>query len=307
MRRLISFGTIGPFFIMIVLSILVLGGLPGLAAFWGQAKAEKTTPRSQAPASNKTPALLAAQVQAIPAASFIQAADVISATDDANNWSFDLNGGFLTSDSGTDQVCLAAPVYLTPGSTLESFTVYVEDSFSSANLTVFLDRTNFFGSWDELASVTSAGGGGIIALTDSTILSADGANIASADYNYHVSFCLPAGSGGMLKVYGAQVNFTPPAPTTYAVYLPALMAFNMVVVPTNLLITNQTGSALDYTVFGTPQGDISCTIPNGATTQTCGTFTPGTYNFKAVAHCGQKLGQRTYKPGDDALTPFRCQ
>ena len=153
---------------------------------------------------------------------------------------------------------------------------------------------------------TSGNSSGIQTLTDTTIPTTDGANIVSADYHYHVSFCLPANSGGNLKVYGAQVGYSKASDAVQSVYLPIVLNPEQTPTSTTLLITNQTGGSLTYTVYNTPQGNITCTIPNGATNQVCGTFTAGTYNFKAVAQCGQKVGQRTYKSGNDALTPFRC-
>lgn len=293
------------FLIIAILTVVGIALLPAIASGWAQASLNQAVSQARSPHTIDIPAQ-SSEIQVVPATSFIQASDTDPATDDANNWLFDIDSGFLTSDSATDQVCLAAPVYLVPGRTIDSFTVFAADQATSADLTVFLDRTSFLGVWIEVARISTSGMTvGIQTLTDSTIATTDGASVVSADYHYHVSFCLPANSGNKIRVYGAQVEYSQTSGTVQRVYLPIMLKSELPS-PTILLITNQTGGSLNYTVYNTPEGNITCTIPNGATNQLCGTFTAGSYNFKAVAQCGEKVGQRTYKPGNDALTPFRC-
>jgi hypothetical protein len=292
--------------VITVLTGLTLAALPGLATVWRPALASELTTKPDSVDSNRVETQ-STQTHTIPAAAFIQASDTNPATDDANNWLLDFNSAnhFLTSDSAADQVCLVAPLYLPVGSTIESFTAYVEDNFATSNTTVLLDRTTFLGEWVELGRVTSSDGGGIRALTDNTISTVDGANVVAANFNYQVSFCLPANSGANLNVYGVQVSYSLAGTTPNTIYLPIITKSETP--STALLITNQTGGSLNYTVFNTPQGNVTCSIPNGASNQICGAFTSGVYNYKAIAICGQKVGQRSYKAGNDALTPFRCQ
>ena len=292
-------------FLLIVISTgSAIAILPAATYGWANAGLDSTLSRSS-PGSAKVQAQ-SIEVQVVPAASFIQASDTDPTTDDANNWFFDIDGGFLTSDSVTDEVCLVAPVYLVSDQTIDSFTVYAADESSSDDLTVYLDRTSLLGNWTEVARVSTSGTiSGIQTLIDSTVTTVDGANVVSADYHYHASFCLAANSGGSIRVYGAQVSYSLADETVQRVYLPIVLKLQQPP-PTMLLITNLTGGSLTYYVYNTPQGNISCTVPNGAVNQLCGTFSAGTYSYRAVAHCGEKVGQRLYVPGNDALTPFRC-
>ena len=284
---------------------LTIAILPAVAYGWANMALDTRLSRSgPGPADNIQ--AQSGDIQVVPAASFIQASDTNPATDDANNWLFDIDGGFLTSDSTTDEVCLVAPVYLAPDQTIDSFTVFAADESSNADLTVYLDRTSLLGDWTEVARVSSTGvTSGIQTLIDSTVSTTGGANIISTEYHYHVSFCLSPNSGNSIRVYGAQVRYSLADETIQHLYLPIVLKSQQPP-PTALLITNLTGGSLTYTVYNTPQGNITCTIPNGAVNQLCGTFTAGTYSYRAVAHCGEKVGQRTYTPGNDALTPFRC-
>lgn len=253
------------------------------------------------------------QYQAVPAASFIHAGDTLTTTNDANNWRFVFNGGYLTSASSTEKVCLAAPVYLEACSRLQSFVVYVADNSTGDNLTVRLDQVSLLGDWEGRATIQTVGSISSIQELSETL---DEEYTVSDSANYHVSFCLPAGSEDSIRFYGARVGYRPPI---NRLYIPSVMKLlpptpdptpePTPIPPTNLLITNETGGSVDYVVYDTPQGDITCnTIPDGAIQQSCGyTFTHGTYSYKATAHCGSKVSERYYQPGDDVLTPFRCQ
>ncbi len=293
--------------ILIALATLIgLALLPTINQGWRLPQQNKLIQISQA-AELASPLNQTTSTVVVPSASFIQAADLDGATNDANNWFFNFNDGSLTSTSAIDEICLVAPVNLAVGSTIENFTVYMEDSFGGDNITAYLDRTSFLGTWNELARVNSSGIVGLTGVQDSTILTTNQAHIVSSDHNYHVSFCLPANSGGQIKVYGVTLDVTI-SPNFSDLYLPLILSpVEIIVVPTSLLITNNTGADLIYTVFDTPEGNITCIVLNGAADFQCGnTFTPGTYNFRAVAICGEKTGIRTYRTGNDALTPFRC-
>jgi len=77
---------------------------------------------------------------------------------------------------------------------------------------------------------------------------------------------------------------------------------------TNLYVKNETkGTVLHYTVYGTPEGDITCTnIPVG-TTRSCGSFTPGTYQVSVdTQECGPNSGEVTFAAGD-VTRVVRCQ
>jgi hypothetical protein len=91
--------------------------------------------------------------------------------------------------------------------------------------------------------------------------------------------------------------------TAHRTFLPVVASQGL----TTLYITNHTGGNLTYTVFGTPQGNRSCTVPNKQAPQLCTTFSSGTYNWRAQAVCGVKTGTRTYPPGNDEPKPFECQ
>lgn len=75
---------------------------------------------------------------------------------------------------------------------------------------------------------------------------------------------------------------------------------------TNLYVTNNTGGTLTYTVRGTPEGTKSCSVENNQQ-KLCATFSPGTYDWEAQAHCGTAYGTRYYPPGDDYPKAFQCQ
>lgn len=75
----------------------------------------------------------------------------------------------------------------------------------------------------------------------------------------------------------------------------------------SVFVTNNTGGSLTYQVLGTPQGTISCNVPNGAQNYLCGpSFTPNSYNWQATAICGGKKGIRSYQPGPNYPKPFSC-
>jgi hypothetical protein len=90
--------------------------------------------------------------------------------------------------------------------------------------------------------------------------------------------------------------------TVHRTFLPVVASQGL----TNLYITNRTGGNLTYTVFGTPQGNKSCSVSNNQR-KLCATFSSGTYNWRAQAVCGVKTGTRTYPPGDDEPKPFECK
>jgi hypothetical protein len=75
---------------------------------------------------------------------------------------------------------------------------------------------------------------------------------------------------------------------------------------TTLYIQNSTSGSASYTVFGTPEGDITCTnIPAGQTVL-CGTFTTGTYNVRVTTtECGQRTGEVDFPAGNTTRT-VRC-
>jgi hypothetical protein len=75
---------------------------------------------------------------------------------------------------------------------------------------------------------------------------------------------------------------------------------------TRLHITNETGGTLSYTVKNTPEGAKSCSVADGQV-KLCATFTSGTYDWEATAHCGSTSGTRTFPPGDDYPKAFECQ
>jgi hypothetical protein len=75
---------------------------------------------------------------------------------------------------------------------------------------------------------------------------------------------------------------------------------------TNLSVQNLTAGTISFTVYNTPQGNITCSdIPAGAT-RYCGSFTPGTYQVRVdTEQCGSGTGWRTFPPGD-VTWPVTC-
>ncbi len=88
------------------------------------------------------------------------------------------------------------------------------------------------------------------------------------------------------------------------VYLPLVQ--KGLTTQTRVHVTNQTGGTLTYKVKDTPEGTKSCSVPNNQQ-KLCATFTSGTYDWEAQAHCGTASGNRYYPPGDDYPKPFECQ
>jgi hypothetical protein len=91
---------------------------------------------------------------------------------------------------------------------------------------------------------------------------------------------------------------------TRMTFLPALLKNPSPI--TRLFITNHTGGTLTYTVKNTPEGTKSCSVADNQV-KLCATFTSGTYDWEATAHCGSTSGTRTYSAGDDYPKAFECQ
>ncbi len=324
--------------IFMALLILVLSLLPGVAIVWAEADSDSAkvgpdtmlltpTPPAQGdgpmvrtPASfddmlvqfGEGPEDISVQsdnsgVQVVPAASFIHTGELDNATQ-AEDWFFSFDGGYLLNKSVTDPVCLAAPVYLPPGSVIESFTAYVYDESTSDDLVIYFDRTGSWGGWDELAAVVSTGSStSIQTLTDPSIFSDEGANIVAPAYNYHVDFCFPIGSGWDIGVYGARVSYSVPA---QSVYLPIIIKALAPVVPTiSLYIKNESGSVIYfYRIYDAPQGNKLAECPSNVQPGAkvfCGTFTSGARYVVTDGGCGPGSGNVTFPPGTCTRT-VRC-
>jgi hypothetical protein len=243
-------------------------------------------------------------VEVVPGAAFIHTNELGNGTE-AQDWFFSFAGGFLTNDSGGNLICLAAPVYLPPDNTITSFKAFVQDN-SAFEIAIFLDRTASFGGWTELAAVQSTGSSTAIqTLTDPSISTEGGANAIAHGFNYHVSLCLPANSDFSILVFGAQVTY---APSTNNVYLPIVLKPDPTLLQSRVFLTNQSGGTLNYTILNTPEGNISCSVPNGAANFFCQkAFTSGTYNWTAQLVCGT-IGPKPkeYPPGNVYPSAFRC-
>ncbi len=340
------------FFIIMALAIIVVGSLPSVVEVWAEAHSNSTEtdldsraliPSAQGEGSKMRPPASVddmivqfgedaesisiqsdnSGVEVVPGAAFVHTGELNNNTQ-ANDWFFlfaDQNpafgGGYLLNDSATNQVCLAAPVYLPEGSVINSFTAYLFDNFGPNNVTIYFDRTFVDGGWDELAQVQSINGGSIQALTDPSILNTGGANVVQSFYNYHLDFCLPAASGRYnagfgadIRVLGAQVNYIPPStfPSVTTVYLPVVLKIQAPTI--QFSVKNETGGVLlYYTVLNTPQGTINCpaNIPNGATAF-CGAFNAGTYTVNVQSNgpgCGPGTGPLTF-PSGSCTRMVRC-
>jgi hypothetical protein len=323
---------------IVVLSILVLSFLPSIASVWagvGSDAARVGPPLAQLtpmpPAPSEEPITRPfvsfddmiiqsgdrfedvsalsdnSGVEIVPAAAFIHTGELGTGTE-GGDWFFYFSGGYVMNDS-SKSVCLAAPVYLPPGSVIESFTAYVYDSSTTDNLIIYFDRTSSWGGWDELAAVMSLGSSGSIQIkTDPSINSDNDANVVAPDFHYHVDFCFPAGSGADIRVFGARVDYTPvaAAPGAVNVYLPIVMKPSNA---TGLYIKNDSGGAIYYyRIYDTPGGTmlIECpgNIKNGAKVF-CGTFTSGIRHVVTDGYCGPGSGNVTFPAGTCTRT-VRC-
>lgn len=253
-------------------------------------------------------------VEVVPGAAFIHTNELGNGTE-AQDWFFSFSGGYVTNDSLSTSgipklICLAAPVYLPPQRRITGFIGYVQDVSTSLDIALYLDRTNSFGGWTELAAVQSVGNNPAVqTLTDPSINADQSADITDIESNYHVSMCLPAGSDFDIRVYGAAVTYSAELapPVINNIYVPLLVKPGAPVL-SRVFITNQSGGNVNYTILNTPQGNISCVVPNGAVNSFCGKeFTPGTYDWQATLNCGS-LGPKPkdFPPGDVFPTPFRC-
>lgn len=330
-------------FIIVVLSVLVVSVLPGVAAIWAEAdsdlaeadpSAEPLIPPPQGdepitrPPSSFGDMIVQfgegsgdistqsdnSGVEIVPGAAFVHTNELGSGSE-AEDWFFSFAGGYLTNDSVSHSgisksVCLMAPVYLPLDSTIIGFSAYVLDQSSTIDVAIFLDRTRSHGGWTELAAVQSTGSStSIQTLTDPSIFADGDANVVALNHNYHVSLCLPAGSDFDIRVFGARVDYIPfGTPPPAGVHLPIIFKADPTLLMSYVYITNLSGGSVDYTIQGTPQGNIHCVVPNGAENQYCDKpFTSGTYNWTAQLHCGS-LGPKPkeFNPGPVHPTAFRC-
>ena len=320
------------FLVIFILLLAIISLLPGVATVWAEATPnlnktkldeEHLLPAAQSgvrptrrPTTsfdrNSSPADIPGQdmfaqsdgsgVEIVPGAAFVHTGELGTGTE-ANDWFFDFEGGYLRSDSPINSVCLAAPVYLPPGNAIDSFTVYVYDNFPAADVTVYLDRTGFFGGWDELASVQSTNNSAAIqTLTTSSIFSENAADQVMLGFNYHVDFCLPAGSDTNIRLYGAQVNYSPPA---QSVYLPTVIKSPPPTPPpitTNLFVQNNTGGVIFfYRIFDSVESGNLLTqcpanIQPGARVS-CGIFTAGNRHVATNGECGPGQGPVDFSVG----------
>ncbi len=86
--------------------------------------------------------------------------------------------------------------------------------------------------------------------------------------------------------------------SSFRVYLPLIL--RDVRQPVKLSIKNETGGVLQYSIFGTPQGNITCqNIPNGSTVY-CSEFLSGAYQTTATSTgpgCGSTTVTLDFPPG----------
>jgi hypothetical protein len=244
-------------------------------------------------------------VEIVPAAAFVHTGELDNVTQ-GEDWFFAFFGGYVVNASG-NVVCLAAPVYLPPGSVMESFTAYVYDNSASDNIWIFFDRSGSWGGGDELARAMSTGSStSIQIITDPSITSDNGANVVAPFYNYHVDVCFPPDSFFDIRVLGARVDYSYPADVG-KVYLPILL--KQLPSKTRLHIKNGSGGVIDYyRIFDSPGGTLlaKCPtgIPNGATVD-CGTFNFGTRHVVTDGECGPGSGNVDFPEGTCTRT-VRC-
>jgi hypothetical protein len=242
-------------------------------------------------------------VEIVPAAAFVHTGELDNVTQ-AEDWFFSFSGGYVINASA-NMVCLAAPVYLPPGSVIESFTAYVYDASTTDNVWIYFDRSGSWGGGAELARVMSTGSSSSIQIiTDPSISTVDGANVVAPFYNYHVDVCFPPNSSFDIRVLGARVNYSG---EVSKVYLPILVKEP----PSNtrLYITNDSGGVIDYyRVFDAPGGTLLADCPTGianGNTVDCGTFSSGTRHVVTDGECGPGSGNVDFPKGTCTRT-VRC-
>jgi hypothetical protein len=245
-------------------------------------------------------------VEIVPPAAFIHTGELGTGTE-GEDWYFSFFGGFVWNDS-SNEVCLAAPIYLPPGSVIESFTAYMYDNSTSGDITIYFDRTSSWGGWDELARVWLSGSSDSIwIVTDPSINPDNGANVVAPDFHYHVDFCFPAGSSTDIRVYGARVDYTPAgAADENKVYLPIVMKPSNT---TKLYIKNSTGGVIDYyriykEVGGKLLAECPTKIKNGAKVL-CGSFSAGE-RYVETYGCGEPGTANINFPGGTCTRTVRC-
>jgi|GEM_PF-2385963 len=317
-------------YIIIILSILVLGLLPGVAFVWAEASSGPTQidhliqPAQGGGLPIRTPvspnntivqsgvefssASISTQsdgsgVEVVPAAAFINTNELGTGTG-GNDWFFSLStgglGGFVTNDSGGNWVCLAAPIYLPPDVTMESFTVYIFDG-SNSDVYVYFDRTEAWDlNYDEMAWVQSSGNvGAVRAFTSSSISDP----VVKSGFNYHIAFCLPSNTDFNIGIFGAQVNYSV---NTTQVYLPVIHKGEVLF--TTLTIKNSTGNTINfYKILNkdTLATVVQCTNIPDTQEQACGAFESGYYHASVdYAGCGsgQTSNPIAFPPGNCVRT-----
>lgn len=283
-------------FVILVLSILVIGLLPGVAIVWAKVgtysaeigrDSESLIPLSQGegPVARATPSndegqsgpenIITGQsdssgVEVVPAAAFGHIGG-LPVGNQAEGYFYNFGAGAVYNRS-TYAVCMVAPLYLPPGSNITGFTVYVYD-VSASDVTFYFSRSYSFGAAIDLAAVTSSGSGGIQTPTSTSIA----VPLVEPEYNYQIDFCFPANSGTNIRVNGAKVTYTIQSPGIQ--YLPIVLK-DVAPPPITLSVRNETGGTFDYKVYDSNPatgGTLLCQIPgltNGAT-GLCGTFSSG--------------------------------
>jgi hypothetical protein len=170
-----------------------------------------------------------------------------------------------------------------------------DDSASNAGAAYVFTRSGVTWSQQTYLKASNTGSldefGSVVTISDNTIVAAarfEDSNATGINGNQNNDLANRSGA--------AYVFVSAPD-----VYLPLVVKPP----PVNLYIKNLTTGIVSYTVFNTPQGNISCNIP-ALTTQFCSSFSPGSYTVSVSASCGIKSGLVTFPPGD-VTREVKCQ
>ena len=123
----------------------------------------------------------------------------------SSDYYFTFGDGYLFPQ-GSGTACFMAPAYLPNGGLIHSIVAHAYDNVSS-NATFELRRLNWGTTSSEImASVATAGSGGVQTLRDATVSTP---LVINSSYFYFLTACMPAAAGTGLRLYGMDVVLVP--------------------------------------------------------------------------------------------------
>ena len=123
-----------------------------------------------------------------------------------NTYQYQYGGGVkLTAVSGPWPF-MTAPVELPDGAVIHGLTLYYSDSDDTANIILWLQRSNRAGGIDTMAGVATSGSSGTGYITDNSITSGT-ETVDNGSYNYSLAAELDSAN---VILYGARIDYSPP-------------------------------------------------------------------------------------------------